>query len=55
MATALEFVFQAIGSAVNWLTSWQFPVLIGNEVVAIPFLYIFIGITVISVLMRFAL
>lgn len=55
MATALEFVFQVIESAVNWLTRWQFPILIGGEVVSIPFLYIMIGLAVISVLMRFAL
>lgn len=47
MSNALSFVINVIGSAVTWLAHWEFA--------GIPFLYFFIGIAVISIIMRFML
>lgn len=47
MFQALDFVFDVIGSAVGWLQHWQFA--------GVPFLYYLMGITIIGILMRFAL
>lgn len=53
MANALNFVLTAIGSAVEWLGSWRLFSSAYTE--GIPFLYFFIGLGVITVLMRYAL
>lgn len=47
MGNALSFVIFTIQSAVTWLAHWEFY--------GIPFLYFFIGIAIISIIMRFML
>ena len=47
MAGAIQFVLDVISSAVSWLASWEY--------LGVPFLYFFIGVAIISIVMRFML
>ena len=45
MASALQYVFSVIASAVSWLGSWQY--------MGVSFIHFLIGLAVIGIILRF--